>query len=184
MRTDQWDASGPTSSSWMTHPVKLSQWTHRSHHERLTRCRVECHEDPDHVVADHVVADHGPGGLCTGAARRSSLAGVSRDALPRRCGRGVDDRRRLRRNRVELATASRPCARTPGGGWRPERRRHPDRRCGRATSLNVSLEKAGDGAVVEDLAYSASDQRGDRQHGELVEQLVLADRQGVRDDHL
>ena len=53
-----------------------------------------------------------------------------------------------------------------------------------ASKLGVAVEEAGDRAVVEDLADRAGEQRRDRQHGELVEPLVVGDRQRVGDDDL
>src|SRR5215472_2666293 len=50
--------------------------------------------------------------------------------------------------------------------------------------LALAVEEARDRAVAEDLVDSPRDQRRDRQHGELVEPLVVRDRQGVRHDHL
>src|SRR5215469_13563077 len=50
--------------------------------------------------------------------------------------------------------------------------------------LALAVEEACDRAVAEDLVDSPRDQRRDRQHGELVEPLVVRDRQRVRHDHL
>src|SRR5215469_8611702 len=50
--------------------------------------------------------------------------------------------------------------------------------------LALAVEQAGDRPVAEDLVNGPRDQRRDRQHGELVEPLVVRDRQRVRHDHL
>src|SRR5215475_9947925 len=50
--------------------------------------------------------------------------------------------------------------------------------------LTLAVEQARDRAVAEDLVDRPRDQRRDRQHGELVEPLVVRDRQRVRHDHL
>jgi drug/metabolite transporter (DMT)-like permease len=47
-----------------------------------------------------------------------------------------------------------------------------------------AVEQAGDRAVLEDLADGAGDQRGDRQHGDLVDPPVGLDRQRVGDEDL
>ena len=47
-----------------------------------------------------------------------------------------------------------------------------------------AVEQAGHRTVLEDLADRAGDQRGDRQHGELVELPLGRDRQRVGDDDL
>src|SRR5215469_1365776 len=50
--------------------------------------------------------------------------------------------------------------------------------------LALAVEQAGDRPVAEDLVDGARDQGRNRQHGELVEPLVVRDRQRVRHDHL
>src|SRR5262249_2077536 len=50
--------------------------------------------------------------------------------------------------------------------------------------LALAVEQARDRAVAEDFIDRPGDQRRDRQHGELVEPLVVRDRQRVRHDDL
>src|SRR5699024_8208545 len=53
-----------------------------------------------------------------------------------------------------------------------------------AAARGSDLEEAGDRSVFEHFVHGPGDERGDREHGELVEDLVLAQRQGVGDDDL
>src|SRR5690606_18650526 len=61
----------------------------------------------------------------------------------------------------------------------PRQPRHSTRPTAGHLSGGSALEERGDRAVVEDLADRPRDERGDREHRELLEALVLRDRQGV-----
>ena len=59
-----------------------------------------------------------------------------------------------------------------------------DRREKCPEELGLAAEQAGHRAVLEDLLDAAGDQRGDRQHRQLLELVLRRDAQGVGDDDL
>ena len=100
-------------------------------------------------------------------------------------GEGVEDRVGIGRllGMASPAVAGRPAERMglsmrrPSGALRPRRQLWSARCDGRARRVSgVAVEQAGHRAVGEHLVDGARDQRRDREHGQLVEPLVVGDR--------
>src|SRR5262249_1717913 len=107
-------------------------------------------------------------------------------SCPRQAGRGQPEPSggpSARGLGVALAVPGPRDIRTGAGPWAPT---GPlELRLGaRPRGSALAVEEAGDRALAEHLVDRPGDQRRDREHGELVDPLLLRDRQRVRDDDL